>query len=139
MSFENIKQLTKGTATIKVKDLTEEVRLLTVSEREQYDNLTNEGFGTIQANFGGRQQQQKANMNIQKVTQATRRAEHYLIRRSFLNDDGTEIGEEEIDALYEIYPLLVSELKRVNGIIDAEDKELINAMTKDTEQSLKKQ
>ena len=78
-------------------------------------------------------------MNITKVTQATRRAEHYLIRRSFLNDDGTEIGEEEIDALYEIYPLLVSELKRVNGIIDAEDKELINAMTKDTEQSLKKQ
>ncbi|WP_323736277.1 hypothetical protein PXD04_10400 [Methanosphaera sp. ISO3-F5] len=138
MSFENIKQLTKGEATIKIKDYTETVRLLTVSEREQYDNLTNEGLGTVQTQFG-KNSTQKANMNIQKMTQASKRAEHYLIRRSFLKDDGTEIEEKDIDELYDLYDPLVSELKRVNGIIDTDDKKVIEALTGETENAIKKQ
>lgn len=136
MSFENIKQLAQGKATITINNVTEEVNLLTVSERERYDSLTNEGFGTIQANLGRGNQTQKANMNIQKVTEAHNRADHYLIKCSFKTDD-KEITEEDINGLYDIYPLLVKELKRVNGIIDTDDEKVIEALQEKTEQDLK--
>ena len=39
MSFNNIKQLAKGTSTISINGVKEEVKLLTVREKEQYDNI----------------------------------------------------------------------------------------------------
>lgn len=135
MSFDSIKQLTTGTSNIKIKDKTIKIKLLSVSQREQYDNLANEGFGTIQANFGGNAQQ-KANMNIVKVNQAQKRAEHYLIKMSFPEDN---VEEKDIDELYDIYPELVSQLKQANGIIDTDNEEAVRALTNDTENAIKKQ
>lgn len=137
MSFENIKQLATGTANITIKGNTEQVRLLKVHEREYYDSLVNEGFGTVQANLG-HGTDTRANMNIKKVNEAQKRAEHYLIRQSFLSPDGTEISESDIDELYDLYDPLVSELKRVNGIIDASNEELAEALSRDAEQKIKK-
>ena len=134
MSFENIKQLAKGTATITINNESEDVRLLTVSEREQYDSLVNEGFGTIQANLG-RNQTQKANMNIQKVTEAHNKADHYLIKTTFKEEN---LSDDDIDNLYDIYPILVKELKRVNSIIDTDDEQVIQALQNKTENDLKK-
>lgn len=134
MVFENFKQLTEGKATITVKGHTEEVKLLTVAEKEKYDSLTNEGFGTIQANLG-RNTTQKANMNIQKVTEAHNKADHYLIKTTFKESN---ISEEDINELYDVYPILVKELKRVNNIIDTDDEQVIEALQNKTEQNLKK-
>lgn len=137
MSFENIKQLTKGTAQITIKGNTEEVRLLKVHEREFYDSLVNEGFGTVQANLG-HGTESKANMNIKKVNEAQKRAEHYLIRQSFITPEGKEITESDIDELYDLYDPLVSELKRVNGIIDASNEELAETLSRNAESKIKK-
>ena len=118
MSFQNIKELAKGTATITVEGVSEEVKLLTVRQRETYDGMVNEGFGTV------------------RVTEASNRADHYLIQCSYPQED---ITEESIDELYSIYPVLVKELKRVNGIIDTDDEAVINALQNKTENDLKKQ
>ncbi|WP_292475446.1 hypothetical protein [Methanosphaera sp.] len=135
MSFQNIRQLAKGTATITVEGVSEEVKLLTVRQRETYDGMVNEGFGTVRTNLG-RNSQQEANMNIKKVTEASNRADHYLIQCSYPEE---EITEESIDELYSIYPVLVKELKRVNGIIDTDDEAVINALQNKTENEIKKQ
>ena len=136
MSFDNIKQLARGTDYITIEGVKEEVHLLTVSEREKYTSLANEGIGTIQANLG-RGQTQKTNMNINKLTEATNKAEHYLIKCSFKTEE-KEITEEDINGLYNIYPVLVKELKRVNGIIETDDETVIETLQNQTEQKIKK-
>ena len=70
--------------------------------------------------------------------EAQKRAEHYLIRQSFLSDEGTEITEEDIDLLYDLYDPLIKELKRVNGIVDASNEELADTLARDMEEQVKK-
>lgn len=135
MSFNNIKQLAKGTSTISINGVEEEVKLLTVREKEQYDNIVNEGFGTIQANLG-RNTTQQANMNIQRVTSSQYKADRFLIKTTYKDE---KISDEDIDNLYNIYKELVSELKRVNGIITTDDETVIQALQNETENNIKKQ
>ena len=137
MSFENLKQLTRGTATITIDGITEEVHLLTVKQREEYENILNKGLGNIQTSLG-RATEQKANMNVEKVNKSQQAANRYLVLHSGItHENGTAITEEDIDQLYSIYPRLVKELKRVNDIIEVEDETMIKAVQNKNENDLK--
>lgn len=137
MSFESLKQLATGTATIKIQGVEETVNLLTVGQREHYENLINTGMGTVQANIG-RGSEQKANMNIEKMNKAQQKANHYLISQSLTKEDGSNITDEDIDGLYLIYPELVKELKRVNDIIDVDDTTTQEIISQKTNNDIKK-
>lgn len=137
MSFENLKQLTRGTATITIDGITEEVHLLTVKQREEYENILNKGLGNIQTSLG-RSTEQKANMNVEKVNKSQQAANRYLVLNSGItHENGTAITEEDIDQLYSIYPRLVKELKRVNDIIEVEDETMLKAVQNKNENDLK--
>jgi len=138
MSFESLKQLATGTAVIKIQGVEETVNLLTVGQREHYENLLNSGMGTVQANIG-RGSEQKANMNIEKMNKAQQKANHYLIAQSLTKEDGTNITDDDIDGLYLIYPELVKELKRVNDIIDVDDSTAQEILSQKTTNDIKKQ
>lgn len=139
MSFESLKQLATGTAVIKIQGVEETVNLLTVGQREHYESLVNSGMGTVQANIGRGADSQKANMNIEKITKAQQKANHYLIANSLTKEDGTPITEDDIDGLYLIYPELVKELKRVNDIIESDDKTTQEILSQKTTNDIKKQ
>ena len=123
MSFDNILQLANGTATITVEGVEEQVKLLTISEKQEYEKLANKGLGKITMGIGEQRTEQKTNLDVEKVTTAQNEADNYLIKTTFTTKDKT-ITDEDIDKLYNIYQPLVDELKRVNHIREVEPERL---------------
>ena len=123
--LDEFKQLTSNKAEINVQGIKKEVRKLTVSEIEQYQDIINQGIGNMQTGLNAREGQ-KANINLEKFAHKQNEADKYLIRRSFLDKDGNEVvTEQDIDELYDVYNDLVSELHRVNHI-NQEDPDALN-------------
>ena len=71
--------------------------------------------------MGNQRNLQSANMNVDEVSVAQDKADHYLIQCSFKDE---EITEEEINKLYDLYSPLVEELKRVNSINEVDNDQL---------------
>ena len=138
LSFQDLQKIERKEDTITINGQTQTVRLLTVSEIEKYRSIINEGFGTVQTNVRGGTSQNQANINVQRMDNAQRKAEHYIIRRTFIEDGQEVITEQDIDTLYDVYPLLVAELKRINDIIETNDESVIQALSNEKESTLKK-
>lgn len=121
MSFKDLQQLASATAEITVGENTQIVQKLTIKEKEEYTRLVNQGLGTIRTDMGQSNNTQSANLNVERVTTAQDKANRYLIKASFKDE---EIKDEDIDQLYDIYDELVEELKRVNHISEVDNSTL---------------
>lgn len=126
--LEKFKAMVSNTATITINDETETVRKLTVKELEHYEKIVNTGLGKMQTGLNDRSGQ-KASIDIEKFGTKQNEADKYLIKRSFLNPEGEEtVTDEDINELYELYPVIVSELKRVNHIGEVDTEEVSEAI-----------
>ena len=121
MSFKELQQLAEGTAEIEINGETQIVPKLKIFEKEEYNRIVNQGLGTIKAGLNGNANNQSANLNVEKVTIAQDKADKYLIRTTYKDED---ITDDDINNLYDIYPVLVSELKRINHINDVDSEQL---------------
>ena len=121
MSFNDLVKTIQSKQEITVNGQTITVDKLTVKELEQYKNIVNRALGTVKMGMGNERNLQSANMNVEQVSVAQDKADHYLIQCSFKEEN---IGEEEIDKLYDLYTPLVEELKRVNNISEADNSQL---------------
>ena len=113
MSFNDLIKNIENKATIKINGQELSVDKLTVRELEHYKSIVNKALGTVKMGMGNERNLQSANMNVEQVTTAQDKADHYLIQCSFKSE---EITEESINELYDLYNPLVNELKRVNNI-----------------------
>lgn len=120
MSFKELQQLAEGTAEININGKTQVVQKLKIFEKQEYNKIVNQGLGTIKTglNEGATN---SANLNVERVTTAQDKADKYLIKTTFKDE---KITDEDINNLYDIYDVLVDELKRVNNIIEVENKKL---------------
>lgn len=121
MSFNELIKTVQNTDTIKINGQEITVNKLTVRELETYKSIVNKALGTIKMGMGNERNLQSANMNVEQVTNAQDKADHYLIQRSFKDE---EISEEQINQLYDLYTPLVEELKRVNNINEVNNERL---------------
>lgn len=121
MSFKDLQQLAEGTAEININGEVQVVRKLKIFEKEEYNRIINKGLGTIRTGLNGRESSQQANLNVEQVTIAQDKADKYLIKTTFSDE---EISDDDINNLYDIYPVLVAELKRVNNISEVDSEEL---------------
>mgnify|MGYP003522033221 CR=1 FL=1 len=121
MSFKQIKQLANGTAEITINGETQTVQKLKIFEKEEYNRIVNTGLGTIKTGLNGGTSNQSANLNVEKVTSAQDKADKYLIKTTFKDE---QVTDDDINNLYDIYPVLVAELKRVNNITEVENNRL---------------
>jgi len=121
MSFKQLKQLANGTAEITINGETQTVQKLKIFEKEEYNRIVNTGLGTIKTGLNGGTSNQSANLNVEKVTSAQDKADKYLIKTTFKDE---QVTDDDINNLYDIYPVLVAELKRVNNITEVENNRL---------------
>ena len=121
MSFKQLKQLANGTAEININGETQTVQKLKIFEKEEYNRIVNTGLGTIKTGLNGGTSNQSANLNVEKVTSAQDKADKYLIKTTFKDE---QVTDDDINNLYDIYPVLVAELKRVNNITEVENNRL---------------
>lgn len=121
MSFQELIKTVQNKQEITVNGQTLTVDKLTVKELEQYKNIVNRALGTVKMGMGNERNLQSANMNVEQVSAAQDKADHYLIQCSFKDE---EIGEEEIDKLYDLYTPLVEALKKVNNINETDNSRL---------------
>lgn len=121
MTFKKLQQLATGTAEIEVNGEKQVVNKLKIFEKEKYNQIINKGLGTIKTGLSGDTSNQTANLNVEKVTTAQNQADNYLIKTTFKDEN---ITDDDINNLYEIYPILVSELKRINGISEVDADQL---------------
>lgn len=121
MSFQDLIQTVQNKQTITVNGIELTVDKLTVKELEQYKSIVNRALGTVKMGMGNQRNLQSANMNVDEVSVAQDKADHYLIQCSFKDE---EITEEEINKLYDLYSPLVEELKRVNSINEVDNDQL---------------
>jgi len=126
MVFENLKQLIETNVEIEIKGQTEQIRKLSVSEREQYDKLVNKGLGKVQMGLGQARNTQTSNFDVEKATDAQNKANRYLVKRSFATDPTSDspVTDEDIDALYDLYPIMVEEIKKANNIGEVNTEEV---------------
>jgi len=118
MSFKDLQQLASATAEITIQENTQIVQKLTIKEKEEYTRLVNQGLGTIRTDMGQSNNTQSANLNVERVTTAQDKANRYLIKQSYKDE---EITDKDIDQLYDVYDELVSELKRINHISEVDN------------------
>lgn len=121
MTFKKLQQLATGTAEIEVNGEKQVVNKLKIFEKEKYNQIINKGLGTIKTGLNGRDSSQQATLNVEQVTTAQNKADNYLIKTTFKDEN---ITDDDINNLYEIYPILVSELKRINGISEVDADQL---------------
>lgn len=121
MSFNELIKTVQNKQNITVNGMNLTVDKLTVKELENYKAIVNKALGTVKMGMGNERNLQSANMNVEQVTLAQDKADHYLIQCSFKDE---EIGEAEIDKLYDLYAPLVDELKRVNNIVEVDNDQL---------------
>lgn len=121
MTFKKLQQLATGTAEIEVNGEKQVVNKLKIFEKEKYNQIINKGLGTIKTGINGRDSSQQATLNVEQVTTAQNKADNYLIKTTFKDEN---ITDDDINNLYEIYPILVSELKRINGISEVDADQL---------------
>jgi hypothetical protein len=123
MSFSDLQKLANATAEITIQGKTQIIQKLTIREKEEYNKLVNQGLGNIKTNISQRNTDntQTANLNIEKVSLAQEKANRYLIKQTFKTE---KISDDDIDELYEVYDELLSELKRVNHIVEVDNEEL---------------
>ena len=121
MSFKDLQQLASATAEITIQENTQIVQKLTIKEKEEYTRLVNQGLGTIRTDMGQSNNTQSANLNVERVTTAQDKANRYLIKQSYKDE---EITDKDIDQLYDVYDELVSELKRINHISEVDNEKL---------------
>lgn len=117
MSFKELQQLAEGTAEIEINGKKQVVQKLKIFEKEEYNRIINQGLGTIKTGIGGANNQ-SANLNVEKVTLAQDKADKYLIKTTFKDE---KITDDDINNLYDIYPVLLAELKRVNHISEVDN------------------
>jgi len=118
MSFKDLQQLASATAEITIQENKQIVQKLTIKEKEEYTRLVNQGLGTIRTDMGQSNNTQSANLNVERVTTAQDKANRYLIKQSYKDE---EITDKDIDQLYDVYDELVSELKRINHISEVDN------------------
>lgn len=121
MSFKQLQQLAEGTAEININGEKQVVQKLKIFEKEEYNKIVNKGLGTIKTGLSGDTSNQTANLNVEKVTTSQNQADKYLIKTTFKDE---KITDEDINNLYDIYPILVNELKRINNIVEVENSNL---------------
>jgi hypothetical protein len=121
LTFKKLQQLATGTAEIEVNGEKQVVNKLKIFEKEKYNQIINKGLGTIKTGINGRDSSQQATLNVEQVTTAQNKADNYLIKTTFKDEN---ITDDDINNLYEIYPILVSELKRINGISEVDADQL---------------
>lgn len=121
MSFKDLQQLASATAEITIQGNTQIVQKLTIKEKEEYTRLVNQGLGTIRTDMGQSNNTQSANLNVERVTTAQDKANRYLIKQSYKDE---EITDKDIDQLYDVYDELVAELKRINHISEVDNEKL---------------
>ena len=121
MSFKQLKKIANGTAEITINGETQTVQKLKIFEKEEYNRIVNTGLGTIKTGLNGGTSNQSANLNVEKVTSAQDKADKYLIKTTFKDE---QVTDDDINNLYDIYPVLVAELKRVNNITEVENNRL---------------
>ncbi len=121
MSFKQLQQLAEGTAEININGEKQVVQKLKIFEKEEYNKIVNKGLGTIKTGLSGDTSNQTANLNVEKVTTSQNQADKYLIKTTFKDE---KITDEDINNLYDIYPILVDELKRINNIVEVENSNL---------------
>lgn len=121
MSFKQLQQLAEGTAEININGEKQVVPKLKIFEKEEYNKIINKGLGTIKTGLSGDTSNQTANLNVEKVTTSQNEADKYLIKTTFKDE---KITDEDINKLYDIYPILVDELKRINNIVEVENSNL---------------
>lgn len=121
MSFKQLQQLAEGTAEININGEKQVVPKLKIFEKEEYNKIVNKGLGTIKTGLSGDTSNQTANLNVEKVTTSQNQADKYLIKTTFKDE---KITDEDINNLYDIYPILVNELKRINNIVEVENSNL---------------
>lgn len=121
MSFKQLQQLAEGTAEININGEKQVVPKLKIFEKEEYNKIVNKGLGTIKTGLSGDTSNQTANLNVEKVTTSQNQADKYLIKTTFKDE---KITDEDINKLYDIYPILVDELKRINNIVEVENSNL---------------
>ena len=114
MAITDIIQIAQKTAEIEIEGTKHKIHKLTVDETEEYQDIKNGGFGTIKAGIGG-MREQSANLNMQKVNHADYEANKYLVKTSF-SIDGYTCTDEDMNNLYDLFPVVVEELKKVNKL-----------------------
>lgn len=121
MSFKNLLGRVQKTAEIQIGEETLTVYKLTVKEHEKYKQIVNKALGTVKMGMGDNRNTQSANMNVEQVSTAQDKADRYMIKCAFKDE---EINDEQIDELFDLYGPLVAELKRVNNITEVDTSRL---------------
>lgn len=116
MSIKNITDIINPYDYINIEGIDEQIKVkkLTVKEMREYERIRNEGFGTVKTNIGG-MREQIANINISKVSATQNDADIYLVKKSF-TFDGNTCTDEDVENLYDLFNIVVNELKKVNHI-----------------------
>lgn len=116
MSIHTITDIINPYDYITIEGLDEKVKVkkLSVKEMREYERIRNEGFGTVKTNIGG-MRDQTANINISKVSATQNDADIYLVKTSFTYDDEV-CTDEDVENLYDLFPIVVTELKKINHI-----------------------